>query len=171
MSTENQEEIIDFIKNTCSDISPDFDCNLSFLESQIMELYKSELDLKNSFKAYSIIAFAIALLGLFGLSLFIISKKTKEITIRKIFGAKLAETFKLLAKEQLWIVLISNILAIPITYFVMNYWLNNFYFRIDIGFIVYLKTFLITIILTLLAISFLVLKAYRITTIQSLNIE
>ncbi len=171
ISTENQEEIIDFIKNTCSDISPDFDCNFSFLESQIKELYKSELDLKNSFKAYSIIAFAIALLGLFALSLFIISKKTKEITIRKIFGAKLAETFKLLAKEQLWIVLISNILAIPITYFVMNYWLNNFYFRIDIGFIVYLKTFLIIIILTLLAISFLVLKTYRISTIQSLNIE
>ena len=171
ISSENQDETIDFIKNTCKNISPDFECNLSFLDSRIKELYKSELNLKNSFEVYSFITFTIALLGLFGLTLFIIRKKTKEVTIRKVYGAKLDDTFKLLAKEQLWIVIFSNCLAIPATYFVMNNWLNNFQFRVDIGFIVFLKTFLITVAFTLLAISFLVLKTYRISTIQNLKIE
>ena len=171
ISGENQDETLIFIKNICKDISPDFECNYSFLDNRIKELYKSELDLKNSFEVYSVITFIIALLGLFGLTLYMIKKKIKEVSIRKLYGARLNDTFKLLTKEQVWIVIISNILAIPITYLVMNKWLNNFQFKVDIGFLIFLKTFLITVAFTLLAISFLIFKTHNINLIETLKHE
>ena len=74
------------------------------LNDRIRELYKQELDLKSSFRVYSAITFIIALLGIFGLFLFTIKKKTKEVCIRQLFGASLRDTFILLIKEQLLIV-------------------------------------------------------------------
>ena len=171
ISGENQIETLHFIKKTCKDISPDFECDYSFLDNRIKKLYKSELDLKSSFAVYSIITLIIALLGLFGLTLFLIKKKTKEISIRKLYGARLTNTFRLFTTEQVWIVFISNLLAIPISLLVMNGWLNNFQFRVDIGFIVFLKTFLITMVFTLLAISFFIIKTHKTNLIETLKHE
>ena len=171
ISTENIDETVGFINSTCKGISPDYECNFSFLNSKIKELYKSELDLKNSFKMYSIITFIIALLGLFGLFLFTIKKKAKEVSIRKLFGAKLKDTFKLLAKEQVLIVTFSNILAIPITFLVMNNWLDNFQFRDEIGIIVFLKTYLMTVAFTLMTILLLIVKTHRASLIESFQNE
>jgi len=171
ISAVNKEETIEFIKNACKGLSPDFELNISFLKDHIKKLYKSELDLKSSFSIYSIITCIIALLGLFGLTLFKIKKKTKEISIRKLFGAKLNNTFILLAKEEIRIVLISNILAIPITLLLMNKWLNNFQFRVDIGFLIFLKTFLVSVAFTLLAILFLIIKTHKTKLIETLKYE
>ena len=134
-------------------------------------MYKSELDLKSSFSVYSVITLIIALLGLFGLTLFLIKKKTKEIGIRKLYGSRLIDTFKLFATEQIMIVVISNILAVPVSLSVMTGWLNNFQFRVDIGFLVFLKTFLIIIIFNLLAISFFIIKTHRTNLIETLKYD
>lgn len=171
ISADNQEETINFVKRTCKSISPDFECNYSFLDNRIKKLYKSELDLKSSFEIYSLITFIIALLGLFGLTLFMVKKKTKEIGIRKLYGARLNDTFKLFTKEQIRIVIISNVLAIPISFLVMNKWLTNFQFRVDIGFLVFFETFFITIAFTLLAISFLIIKTHKTNLIETLKHE
>ena len=171
ISEEDQEETIAYIQNTCNSISHDFECNISFLDSRIKELYKSEQDLRNSFKIYSIITFIVALLGFVGLIQFTIKKKTKEVTIRKLFGATLNENYVLLAKDHIGIILISNILAIPITYYVMNSWLRNFQFRISMEYIIFLNTFLITLMLTLLAILVVALKIDRISVKQSFRYE
>ncbi|MCD4676980.1 MAG: ABC transporter permease, partial [Desulfobacula sp.] len=97
ISTDNKDKTVGFINTACKSISPGFENNFSFLNNKIKELYKPELDLKNSFEVYSIITFIIALLGLFGLFLFTLKRKAKEISIRKLFGAKFMDTFKLLA--------------------------------------------------------------------------
>jgi len=115
-----QQETIAFIKNTCESISPGFEWDYTFLDSRIKDLYRSELSLKNSTTIYSFIALIIALLGLFGLTLFTIKKRTKEVSIRKLHGARLNDTFWLFAREQTRIVVISNIIAIPLTILVMN---------------------------------------------------
>lgn len=171
ISEINQKETLSFIANTCKSISPDFEFSYLSLEDQIKKLYKSDLDLKNSFNVYSIITFIIALLGLFGLTLFIVKKRTKEISIRKMYGARLNNTFKLFTKEQIRIVIIANILAIPISFFVMNKWLTNFQYRVDIGFIIFLKTFVIILSFTLLAISFLIIKTHKTNLIETLKHE
>jgi putative ABC transport system permease protein len=167
----NVNETKEFIEQACKNISPGFDGNFTFLEKRIEELYTSELDIKNSFQAYSIITFMIALLGLFGLFQFTVKKKAREVSMRKLFGAKLNNTFLLLAKGQMWFVFISNIVAIPITYFVMDNWLNNFQYRIEIGLLVFVQTFLITLAFTLLTILFLILKVHRANLIEALKHE
>jgi putative ABC transport system permease protein len=80
ISGQNQPETINSILNTYKSISPGFDSNYSFLENRIQKLYKLELDLKASFEVYSFITFVIALLGLFGPTLFLLKKKTKEMS-------------------------------------------------------------------------------------------
>jgi putative ABC transport system permease protein len=171
ISGEKQLETLSFIKKICKEISPDFECDYSFLDTRIKKLYKSESDLKNSLAVYSMITLIIALLGLFGLTLFLIKKKTKEIGIRKLYGARLTDTFKLFTTEQVGIVFISNLLAIPASLLVIKGWLNNFQFRVEIGFLVFLKTFLITIVFTLLAISFVIIKTHKTNLIETLKHE
>lgn len=171
LAAENQEETIHFIKKTCKNISPEFECNASFLDNRIKKLYKSELDLKSSFVIYSTITFLIALLGLFGLTLFQTKKKTKEIGIRKLFGAGLYNTFQLFIKEQLWIVGISNAIAIPISILLVNKWLTKFQYHIEIGSFVFLKTTGITTVFTLLAVSFLIISVHKTNLVVTLKHE
>lgn len=152
-------------------ISPKSDFDYSLLKEKIKALYQSDLNLKNSIQFYSFSTLVIALLGLFGLTLFLIKKKNKEICLRKLFGANLSDTFKRLSKEQIWIVLIANILAFPISYWFMEKWLTNFQFRQEIEFLVYLKTLLITLVLTLLAIVLLIVKTHKVNVLQALRHE
>lgn len=171
ISKYNQDETIHYIEKISKELSPAFNYNLSFINQRLKELYKSEFDLKSSFRVYSIITLIIASLGLFGLALFMIKKKTKEVSIRKLYGAKLNNTFMLLIKEYIRIVVISNLLAIPFTYFIMNNWLNNFQYKVDFGFFIFLKTFLLILLFTLMAISFMILKTHRINPMDTLKHE
>jgi putative ABC transport system permease protein len=171
ISPVNQDKTLDFIMKTCKSISPTFEGSYSFLDNRINELYRSELDLKRSFEIYAIITLIIALLGLFGLTLFTVKKKIKEVSIRKLYGARLKDTIKLLTNEQIIIVVISNILAIPITYLIMNKWLSNFQYKIDMGILIYLKTLLITIVFTLLTVLLLIIKTHRLNLIETLKYE
>ena len=171
ISMQNQPEAISSILNTYKNISPGFDSNYSFLGDRIKKLYKPELDLKASFEVYSFITFVIALLGLFGLTLFLLKKKTKEMSIRKLHGATLTDTFKLLSKEQIVIAIVSNLIGLPLSLYTMNQWLVNFQYKVDISYFIFLKTFLITIIFTLLAVSFLILKTHKMNLVKTLKRE
>jgi len=169
VSNDHQDESPQAIRSVIKAISPNSDFDYSLLEDRIKGLYQSDLDLKNSIQFYSFITFVIALLGLFGLTLFLIRKKNKEICLRKLFGANLSDTAKLLSKEQVMIVLIANILAMPITYWFMGKWLTNFQFRQDIDLLVFLKTLVITLVFTLLAVLVLIVKTHRVNLIQALR--
>jgi putative ABC transport system permease protein len=129
------------------------------------------LNLKSSFAVYSAITLLIALLGLFGLSLFQAKKKTKEISIRKIYGAELNDTFQLFLKEQIRIVIISNAIAIPISLFLIAKWLTNFQYHIEIGVFVFVKTLVITTLFTVLAVSVLIIKTHKTNLVETLKHE
>ncbi len=169
LSNENQNNTLKYISDICKSISLGFDFDIIFLEDRIRNMYKSELNLKNSFQFYSFIAFTLSLLGLFGLTMFLIKKKTKEVSLRKLFGAKQYNTLKLLASEQILYILLANIIAIPTTYFIIQKWLTNFQYRVDIDYIVFLKTFSITVSLTILAVSFLIIRIHKVNIIETLR--
>jgi putative ABC transport system permease protein len=171
IATNTSGDIIDRINEQCREISPDYEGDSQFLEARLKQLYQSELNMKQSFQIYTLVAFLIALLGLLGLTMFVIRKKTKEAAIRKLYGAKLSDTFKLFAKGQVVIVAISNLVALPLSYWIMSRWLSNFQYRITIGAGIFLATFFITLILILLAISWLILKTHQSKLIETLNYE
>ena len=171
ISADNQDATRNSIMRLCKELSPDFEGEYSFLENRIKALYISENKMKSSFVVYSIITLITSSLGLFGLTLFLSRKKTREISLRKLYGAKLCDTFKLFLAEQVWIVIISNMLAIPISLSVMKVWLSNFQYRVDIGFLIYFETLLITLVFTILAISFFIIKTHKTNLIETLKHE
>ncbi len=141
------------------------------MDDRIKKLYKPELDLKNSFQIYSFIAFFIALLGLFGLTLFQARKMTKEICIRKIHGAGFLDTLRRFLKEYIQIILISNIIAVPVSIWAMNKWLAHFRYKVGIDLFVFLATFVITTFFTLLAVLFLVVRTHKTDPLKILKQE
>jgi putative ABC transport system permease protein len=141
------------------------------MDSRIKKLYKSELDLKSSFKVYSFITFFIALLGLFGLTLFQARRMTKEISLRKIHGAGLLDAFRRFTKEYVQIILISNAISVPFSLWAMIKWLDHFQYKTDMGPFVLLKTLIITAFFTLLAISYLVVRTHKTDPLKTLKHE
>jgi putative ABC transport system permease protein len=168
---ENQTETLNFLSKTCLDLSPEFEENFVFLNHRIKQLYKTELDLKRNVGLYSVMTFIITLLGLFGLTYFLITKKIRELSLRKLYGANLTDIFILLAKGQVTIVIISNLVAMPISWLVMNNWLNNFQYRVDFGLVVFVKTLLFTLVFSITAISFIIIKTNKTQLIDTLKHE
>lgn len=171
IASNNRHTTTSFIKYSCENLSPSSDREFSFLDTRLRQLYQSELDLKRSFEIYAVVTFLIALLGLFGLTLFMIRKKTKESGIRKLYGATVNNTFMLFAREQIIIVLFANIFSFPISYWAMSRWLSNFQYRTSIGITVFLATLLITLVFTLLAISWLIWKTHNQNLAKTLKYE
>jgi putative ABC transport system permease protein len=168
---ENQQATIDYIHKVCTDILPDAEYELSFLDNRIERLYKPELDLKRSFKLYSLISFFIALLGLFGLMLFQARKMTKEISIRKIHGAGRMDTFRRFTREYVQIIMISNIISVPVSQWAMNKWLAHFQYKAEADPLIFLKTLLITGFFVLLTVSFFIFRVHHTDPLKTLKHE
>lgn len=171
INPNNYNEIVLQVQKICDSLSPNNNIEISNLENHLKNLYKAEYDLNKNFKVYSSITLIIALLGIIGLALFMIKKKYKEIGIRKLFGAKFKDLFFILTKEYFWIILTANVLALPLTLKIMNKWIANFQYKLDFANAVYLKTFLIELTFTLLAIFLIIMKTYRVDPLEVLKEE
>lgn len=160
---------VSLIRQACLGISPDFDFNYTFLQEDLRGHYQAEINLRNSFRFYALIAFLIGLLGLFGLTLFVIRKRTREMAIRRLYGANTGQAFRLLTGEQLGIVLTANLIALPVSWWLMDNWLDHFEYRIQVDPAVFLKTLGITLLFNFLAASFLLFKIGRVNLVESLR--
>jgi len=112
---------------------PEAPLEYSFLEEDLQALYHTEQTTGRLFVVFSALAIFIACLGLFGLASFTTAQRTKEIGIRKVLGASQATLVRLLTQDFVKLVLVANIFAWPVAYFVMNSWLQNFAYRINVG--------------------------------------
>ena len=110
-------------------------------------------------------------MGLFGLSAFVIEQRSKEIGIRKVLGASIPEIIFKLSREFAKWVLIGNIIAWPVAYYLMNKWLENYAYRININPWIFILSAIITIAVVLATISFHTIKAATINPIKSLRYE
>ena len=116
-------------------------------------------------------AIAIACLGLFGLAAYIAEQRTKAIGIRKVLGASVADIISMLSKDFVKLVLIAAILAFPVAWFAMSKWLQEFAYRIDIGWWVFIMAGLAAIVIALVTISFQAIKAAMANPVKSLRSE
>ena len=105
-----------------------------FLDDNLNQLYKKEDRLSFVLSSFSMLAIVIACLSLFGLAAFATEQRTKEIGIRKVLGANVPSIVSLLSKEFVKLVVIANLVAWPVAYFAMRRWLENFAYRIELGF-------------------------------------
>ena len=104
----------------------------AFMDERINEFYKQETQLSLLYKIFAGIAIFISCLGLYGLVSFMVAQRTKEVGISKVLGASVINLIYLFSKEFTILVLIAFALAIPAAYYMMNNWLSNFTFRINI---------------------------------------
>ncbi len=142
-----------------------------FMDDSFNETYKSEVRLGSIFITFTILSIFIACLGLFGLAAFNAERRTKEIGIRKVLGASISQIAYKLSINFLKLVFISIFVAIPLSWYAMNKWLQDFSYRIEIGWWIFLLAAFLAIVISVLTVSFQSIRAAIASPIKSLRSE
>jgi putative ABC transport system permease protein len=167
----NIKRTIDFIRQKWEAAFPGELFEFSFLDNRINQLYENDVKMQNIFIIFSCFSIFVACLGLFGLSIFIAAERTKEIGIRKVLGASISKIILLLSKEFLIWIIISNVIAWPLAWFIMNNWLQNFAYRVDIGIWVFVLSASLALIIALATVSYQSIRAALANPVESLRYE
>ena len=166
------------MQNTMGQIEQAFDQNYSnsyfeyfFLDDYFNRQYKSDRLFGSIVSFFSVLAIVITVLGLFGLSLYNINRRSKEVSVRKVLGASVRQLVLLLTKEYAWLIFLASFISIPIGYIFLNKWLANFANHINIGAALFLVPMLIVFVLTLVTVGYQVLKTANTNPSDSLRCE
>lgn len=143
----------------------------SFLDSRIDALYRSEQNIQKVFMIFSGLSILVACLGLFGLAAFTAEVKTKEIGIRKTLGASASSVIVLMSREFIKWILLANLIAWPLGWFLMNRWLRNFAYRVDISWTIFVLSGLTTLLIAVVTFIYQALKAASANPVDSLRYE
>ena len=143
----------------------------AFIDDGVINQYGNEQKMQGIFYGFAGLSLLIACLGLFGLSIFIVERRIKEIGIRKVLGASIPNIIGLLSTGFLKLVLISALSASPLAWYFRHQWLQNFAYRINIEWWVFIAAGLIAILIAFLTISFRALKAAIVNPVKSLRTE
>ncbi len=167
----NPQHAIDHIRAVWKRYNPEFPFRFDFLDEQLDSLYQNEKRMMDMFGTFSVLAIIIACLGLFGLASFAAAKRTKEIGVRKIFGASIAKIVGILVREFMWLVLIANLIAWPLAYAIMRNWLQGFAYRVSMDIRFFLLSGLLTLLIALLTVSYQAIHAASANPVDSLRYE
>lgn len=171
ISTANAPQIIKAAEQRWKAISPQMPFNYKFLDAEFNHVYDAEQRVGKIALSFAVLAILIACLGLFGLAAYIAEQRTKEIGIRKVLGASATSLVAMLSKDFLKLVLISSIIAFPLAWWSMKSWLQDFAYRIDISWWVFVAAGVIAILIALITVSFQAIKAAMANPVKSLRTE
>jgi putative ABC transport system permease protein len=171
LHTGNLPGMMDFVKQKWGAYFAESPFRYFFLDEQFDAQYKSDKLFATVLWLFTVIAIVIACLGLFGLSLFTIAKRNKEISIRKVLGATLFQITSLITKDYLKLVIIAGVFALPVAYILVNNWLKDYAFHISIGIGFFLLPLLMIVAITLLTVLYQSLKAAVANPVKSLRTE
>ncbi len=167
----NLQRATEILQQEWEAVFPDERWNYQFLDQQIQNQYENEVRMGRLITVATVISIVIAALGLLGLSMLVANSKEKEIGIRKVMGASPISIFGLMARGFSIQVVIAIVLSIPVTYWLMEQWLQNFAYRTNIGVELFVYSGLMTIVISIIVISYHTLKAAMVNPIQSLRTE
>lgn len=169
--SDRTERLQSAVKEIVTQLDPTWHADLQFLDEHFMQLHQNDMQQGRIFGAFALLAIFISCLGLLGLVTFAAEQRTKEIGIRKVLGASMAGIFRMLSVDFLRLVLIAFLLAVPISWYLMNNWLEGFTYRIDIPVGIFLIAGLSALLIALAAVSFQSLKAALANPVKSLRSE
>jgi putative ABC transport system permease protein len=171
VSTTNIPSTLSFLKNQWSDLESGELLEYSFLDERIEGQYQSEQKVKRLISFFTCMAILIACFGLYGLVSFMTETRTKEIGIRRVLGAPVSGITILLSKEFLKWVLLANMVAIPIAYYAVTKWLQNFVYRVDIEISIFIFSLVLTLVIALFTVGYQTIKAATANPVDSLRYE
>jgi putative ABC transport system permease protein len=152
-------------------LAPDVPYEAAYAEAELAELYRTDRARGLSFAGFAGLAVAIACLGLFGLAAFTAERRTKEIGIRKVFGATVADVVRLLAWQFSRPVIIANLIAWPAAWWIMRDWLNGFDLRIDLGPTPFLIAGIVALVIAIGTVAGHALRVARTNPVHALRYE
>ncbi|MBN3034190.1 MAG: ABC transporter permease [Bacteroidales bacterium] len=165
------EKVIRFLENKWSDFSMELPFSYSVFEEDYNNLYRNEEQTRNLMVIFTILAIFIACLGLLGLASFMATQKTREIGIRKTFGATSRDVVYSFTKAFAKWVLIANVIAWPVAWFAMDRWLQHFEFRVAIAWWVFIVAALAGLVIAVLSVGYQSLKASWTHPVKALRYE
>lgn len=161
----------DMIQETWDEYFPNEQVDLRFMDETISSLLESDRLFGNMIAAFSVLAVIIASLGLFGLVSHTAEARTKELGVRKVLGASEPSLVLLLTREFTYLVLIASLIAVPGAIWLMNKWLNDFAYSIDIGVGIVMLSVLTSLLLAWLSVAYQAIRAARRNPVDSLRYE
>jgi putative ABC transport system permease protein len=170
----NENELVstmNYIKETAAAFSPAYPFDYFFTKDRFERYYRNIKILGNFLGIFAGLAVLISCIGILGLVSFSTGQKAKEIGIRKVLGASVSGIVFMLCKEFVKWAMISNLIAWPLAYLAMSKWLNGFAYRIDFGYMIIAVTFAISIVITIMTVSYHSIKAAIANPVNSLRSE
>jgi len=159
------------IETVFTQVVPSAKFDYGFIDEAYAQKFESEQRLGNLAGVFTLLAILISCLGLFGLASFVAEQRTKEIGVRKVLGASVLNLWKMLSKDFVILVLISCLFAVPIAFYFMSQWLQNYEYRMDISWWTFVWAVAGALLITLLTVSFQAIKAANVNPVKSLRTE
>jgi putative ABC transport system permease protein len=169
--TTSVSGLLSSVEQTWKKMAPGMPFSYRFLDDAFDRMYRAEQRVGQISIAFSILAILVACMGLFGLATYAAEQRLKEIGIRKVLGASVTSIVKMLSADFMKLILISALIAFPISWWAMHNWLANFAFRINIAWWVYIVAAGIAFFIALTTISFQAIKAAVSNPVNSLRAE
>ncbi len=168
---QNAKQSLGSIEQVWKKYIPAVPFNYKFVDEEFGNKFRAEERIGKLASYFAILAIFISCLGLFGMASFVAEQRTKEIGIRKVLGASVANLWRLLSTEFFVLVLLSSIIAAPVAWYYLHSWLANYDYRVEIKWQVFAGAALVALIITLLTVSFQAIKAAIANPVKSLRTE
>src|SRR5690606_37960792 len=170
-NTNSTQRTLQQIETLWSKMAPDQAMSYRFMDEDFDNLYRSEQRMGRVFVTFALLSILIACLGLFGIAAFTSERRTKEIGVRKVLGASIAQIISMLSAVFLKIVVVAILIASPLAWYAMNRWLADFAYRIEMEWWMFALAGLVAVAVALLTVSFQAIKAAVANPVESLKAE
>ena len=171
VSTGDVQGVINKAESMWSTLAQGKVFNYRFADDSFDQVYKAEMRVGKIALTFSILAILVACLGLFGLAAFLAEQKTKEIGLRKVLGASIPSLLIMLSKEFMKWILLANLIAWPLAYYLMNTWLQDYAYRIEISWWVFASAGLISTVIAIITVNYHAVKAASLNPVNALKYE
>jgi putative ABC transport system permease protein len=171
VATTDITSLVKNIESKYKEMAPGMPFSYQFLDESFDNMYREEQRVGKVALTFSLLAVLIACLGLFGLATYMAEQRTKEIGVRKVLGASVPNIISMLSKDFLKLVLISIVFAVPVAWWAMNKWLEDFAYRISIGWWIFIVAGVIAMLIAVITVSFQAIKAALANPVKSLRTE
>jgi putative ABC transport system permease protein len=166
-----EKEAVSYIQSTWSRLFPDRPLAYQFLDDHFTEVYRADAQVSKMVGILAILAIIISCLGLFGLASYSAEKRVKEIGIRKVMGASVQHIVGLLSRHFIRLVLLANVIAWPLAWYVLHQWLQDYAYRVDISWWVFALAGVAALLIALATVSILAMRAAVANPVKSLRTE
>ena len=171
LSAQNLPSTLSFIETKWGEFFPQKTFEFTFLNESINDLYAQEGRLAQMIGYFAFLAILISCFGLYGLVAYSANQKTREISIRKVLGASVSNILSLLSKDFFYLILLAGFIAIPIAYYGLHQWLQDYPIRMSISWILFVLPLLAVLALAMLTVSYRTMKAARANLVENLRQE